>query len=137
MQKLKEMLEKFPAFNHEEGIVGPHTVDDVTTSRGFAANCDRLIFDNHCSAKKGWRQFDTDQDAWYFGIWVHMEGRVIFTYCEGDMILVECHTKEAFKKELDSLHEFYKVQPPAAVGYDMDGTRTEYYDKRPSADEIV
>ncbi len=56
-----------------------------------------------CSHKNGWIQYDTDQDAWYFGIWVHPEKKLVFTYAEGDTTLVTCPTEESFKAELASL----------------------------------
>jgi len=45
-------------------------------TRSFEGDIDRYKFDfGLCSYSKGWIQFDTDQDAWYFGVWIHKEKR--------------------------------------------------------------
>lgn len=93
---------------------------------------DRYYFDfNRCKAADGWRQYDTREDAWYFGVWVHLEKREILTYSEGDVVRVTCPDDEHLKAELDAMAEFYGPAPPAAVGFDLDGTKTEFYDPRP------
>ena len=90
---------------------------------------DRYQYDfGLCSEKKGWIQYDTDSDAHYFGIWVHIEKRLIFTYCEGDLILVRCPTIKSFKAELNDMQDFHGDPPPWAVAYDLHGNKTEYYD---------
>ena len=67
-------------------------------------DADRYLFDfNYCSADKGWKQYDTSQDASYFGVWVHLEKRWTLTFAEGDVILVKCPTQESFIAEIDSL----------------------------------
>ena len=80
-----------------------------------------------------WNQYDTSQDAWYFGIWVDVSGRTILTYAEGDVTVVECPTVESFAAELSHMAEFYGDPPPAFVGIDSDGTVTHYFDARPVA----
>ena len=100
--------------------------------RGFISNGDRYGFDfNYCSSKKGWQQFDTQQDAWYFGIWVHPEKREILTYAEGDITRVVCPTEKSFKAELKTMARFYGSPPPAFTVISQDGKVTEYYDERP------
>lgn len=47
-----------------------------------------------------WLQFDTDQDAEYFGFWVNPEALMTLTYCEGDWVLVVCPTKEGYNAEI-------------------------------------
>jgi len=76
----------------------------------------------------GWIQYDTRQDAWYFGVWVNPETRQIMTYAEGDETLVTAPTEEAFQAELADMAEFYGDPPPAMIVYDLEGTRTEVYD---------
>ena len=57
--------------------------------RGFC-HADRYKYDlGACTCDNGWTQYDTTQDAHYFGVWVHVEKRQIFTYCEGDEIMVK------------------------------------------------
>ena len=79
-----------------------------------------------------WQQYDTREDASYFGVWVDLEGMRTFTYAEGDRTLVECPTRETFQAELDDLARFYGPPPPAFVGIDHDGTVTNFYTDRPS-----
>jgi len=88
-----------------------------------------------CAPADGWKQFDTSQDAWYFGVWVHLQKRLIFTYAEGDRTMVECPDDEHLKAELKSMCEFYGEPPPAFISFDQDGTRTDYYDTRPTLPE--
>jgi len=97
-------------------------------TRWFAP-IDRYFFDfERCTASEGWKQYDTDQDASYFGVWVHREKKVIVTYAEGDVSEVRCENAEQFRDELKAMADCYGPPPPSCVGYDMDGTRTEYYD---------
>ena len=103
------------------------------TDLGLFLHIDRYIFDfDYCASKKGWKQYDTDQDASYFGIWVHLEDRLILTYCEGDLTLVDCPDNEHLKSELDSMAETYGDPPPAFKVIDGDGTLTHYFDERPA-----
>jgi hypothetical protein len=96
------------------------------------ADADRYLYDfKVCTPEKGWQQYDTSQDARYFGVWVNKDKRLTFTYCEGDCVLVKCPTEESYKLELADMAEFYGESPPAFVTYEADGTRTEYYDTRP------
>ena len=84
-----------------------------------------------CTSRNGWKQFDTQQDAWYFGVWVHPEKREILTYAEGDITRVICPTEESYHAELKSMTEFYGPPPWAFKTISADGQVTEYYDKRP------
>lgn len=83
---------------------------------------------------EGWAQYDTDQDASYFGVWVNVEKRLTLTYAEGDWSLVVCADDDALKAELDDMEKFYGPLPPCAISYDVDGTRTEYFDTRPEVE---
>ena len=51
----------------------------------------------HCATDRGWCQYDTPQDASYFGCWVHHEERLIVMFAEGDVILVDCPTPNQFQ----------------------------------------
>lgn len=93
---------------------------------------DRLYWDwGACSREHGWFQFDTWQDASYFGFWVNPELKQTLTYCEGDLSLVECPTAESYKAELRIAEEFYGDPPPFAISVDDDGRVTHYFDERP------
>ncbi len=94
---------------------------------------DRYRYDfGPCSSEKGWTQYDTNQDAHYFGIWVHIEKRWIFSYVEGDTYLTKCPTRESFKAELKHMAEYYGEAPPAFKVITREGELIEYYDERPT-----
>lgn len=109
---------------------------NTVTSR-FIGDGDRYAYDfDHCPAKEGWRQYDTENDASYFGVWVHEGRREIVTYAEGDETRVTCPTDDAFRAELARMAEFYGPPPPAAIVIDTaSGTITEYYDPRPTGEK--
>ena len=56
---------------------------------------------------EGWAQFDTDQDAHYFGVWVNRRQRLTLTYAEGDWSLVVCPDGEHYRAEVRDMIEFY------------------------------
>jgi hypothetical protein len=92
-------------------------------------HAERYEFDfERCSHKNGWTQYDTDQDAWYFGVWVHVEERLTFTYCEGDISLVVCKDEESFQAELADMARCYGLPPPVfkVIGEDF---KAEVYAK--------
>jgi len=102
-----------------------------TIQRSFHPT-DRYKFDFQlCTKVKGWRQYDTNQDAFYFGVWVHPEKRVILTYAEGDISIVSCPTEESYHAELKSMAEFYGPPPPAYTVIHANGNVTKVYDERP------
>jgi hypothetical protein len=114
--------------------------------RGFRENCERYVFDfEELLPKDGWEQFDTKQDAWYFGVWVNKKTMQTFTYAEGDTTKVTCPTLESFKAELEDMVKFYGPPPPAFITCDdiglsdgklsPQGNVTAYYDKRPTIEE--
>jgi len=95
----------------------------------FWCGGERYLFDFRvCTSERGWVQYDTDQDAWYYGVWIHVGEREIVNYCEGDLYVTRCPDEESFQAELRDLHAFHGAPPPCAVGFDQDGSRTEFYD---------
>ena len=117
------------------------TIDDLTrkqTRQGlhgetiedfFHWDFNRYFFDERLDFKE-WRQFDTEQDAWYFGIWVSATHRQILVYAEGDIELSTFKCLESFFDEIKKSRAFYGEAPPEFVAYDLEaGTRTEYYSK--------
>jgi len=103
-----------------------------TIIRAFHFARERYHYDlDECKAAKGWKQYDTIQDAPYFGVWVHPERREIVTFAEGDETRVICPTAESYRAELADMAAFYGPPPPAFKTIDEDGTLTEYYDERP------
>jgi len=55
----------------------------------------------------GWQQFDTDQDAHYFGTWVNPKTLQELCYCEGDWSLVTCKDAGHYNAKIWSMIEFY------------------------------
>lgn len=110
----------------------------ATVYRSFRENFNRYKYDSRlCGRLDGWHQYDTSQDAWFHGVWYHPEAKVFVVYAEGDEYVTLCHTDEAWAAEVRRMGEVYGQPPPAAVGFDLDGTRTEFYseDARPSVGE--
>lgn len=100
-----------PGFTRPEDET-PETNDHgCTVVRTFHPEMDRYVFDGGiCS---DWEQYDTDQDASYFGVWVRLSTREIVTYAEGDITHVTAPTEEIFRAELASMAAFYGEPPPA------------------------
>ena len=98
--------------------------------REFAPG-ERYQFDfGACSSANGWMQYDTDQDAWYFGAWVHKARRLIFTYAEGDCTTVACPDALSFNREIASMNRFYG-DGFIAIGIDPEaGTSTRWVQDR-------
>jgi len=80
---------------------------------------------------KGWIQYDTKQDASYFGIWVNPEKRKIITFAEGEIETITCPTEKGYHAELKNMSDAYGSPPPAFRIISQGGQLTELYDKRP------
>lgn len=92
---------------------------------------DRYIFDLALRPEDGWAQWDTKDDAWYHGIWVHAKNLLIVIFAEGDHYEIECETSEEFENELRRMAEVYGDPPPAVTTYDPEtGQVTEIYQMR-------
>lgn len=74
----------------------------------------------------GWLQFDTDQDAHYFGVWVNPRLLLTLTYCEGDWILAQCPDTRHYNAEISDAIEFYDEGRICTV-IDMDAKTTTRY----------
>lgn len=96
---------------------------------------ERYRYDSRLLAQ-GWKQWDTRQDAPYFGVWVHPTKHQVVTYAEGDVSHTFCKDAEAFRNELRAMEDFYGPAPHCAVSIDHEGAVTHYYDHRLSADDI-
>ncbi|BCK64792.1 hypothetical protein KAM338_27360 [Aeromonas caviae] len=90
------------------------TVTGCCIDRG-SHQADRYYYDRTLLAQ-GWQQYDTAQDAWYFGIWINTEKleTFTFTYAEGDTNHVIAPNVEAFRAELARLYQ-YHPQAPAFI----------------------
>ncbi len=92
----------------------------------------RYFYDRYLSEAKGWEAYDTRDDAWYFGMWVNVSKRQIFTYAEGDRYVECCASEESFVALLSQYAQRYGKAPPFMVTYDCEsGVRTEHYCARP------
>lgn len=90
---------------------------------------DRYTYDfKICTPDKGWEQFDTDQDAWYFGVWVNRERLMTVTYAEGDEVVVLCKDAEHYNAELKDACEFYG-EGTLAIAIDEQGTTVYRQDR--------
>jgi hypothetical protein len=76
---------------------------------------DRTYFDNKQKALDGWEQYETDMDAWHFGIWTNASRRQIVTFNRGDITRVYCSTVKSFRAEIDALDEKYREKEPVKV----------------------
>lgn len=96
---------------------------------------ERYYYDFDALRPPEWKQYDTSQDAWYFGVWVNIAKRMIFSYAEGDRTLVICPDDEHLRAELKHMAEFYGDPPPAFVCYSEPEpgkwVREEVFDERP------
>jgi len=120
------MKNLFFNFTNEEAVRGWFRVQVV---RAFASDSDRYYFDFElCTRDKGWTQFDTDQDAWYFGVWVHRQNLCVLTYAEGDVSIEGYPDRASFESAIDAMCSFYGQPPPAFTVVDADGAVTEHYD---------
>lgn len=75
----------------------------------FINDGDRYAFDFRiCTPAKGWAQFDTDQDAHYFGNWINPTTLELMSYAEGDVTKLKAESPEEFKAEVDRWLAFYE-----------------------------
>lgn len=96
--------------------------------RSSIAGADRYIFDfGECNPESGWKQFDTDEDASYFGVWVHPERLETLTFAEGDITRVFCADEAGYRGEIEDLYACYN-RAPAFRSISEDGTLTEHYE---------
>ncbi len=84
-----------------------------------------------CPSCDGWKQFDTDQDAWYYGVWVNPSLRAVVCFAEGDLYIQVSSSKEQFSLEIESLTEFHGEPPVTISALDSEGVLTRYRAERP------
>ena len=103
-------------------------VRNGTLKRKFLLNFDRYSLDfRTCTRERGWTQYDTDQDASYFGIWVHKENHEVVTFAEGDLTYFKARDADAFAAEIESMNAFHKPAPAfTTIG---EGGVTHHYDE--------
>ena len=84
-------------------------------TRGFTPDGDRYDFDFRlCRSINGWAQFDTSQDASYYGNWVNPLTLEMASHCEGDQTHTKYDDEAEFIAGLTELirwHEEHGYQP--------------------------
>ncbi len=89
---------------------------------------------------KGWEQFDTWQDAPYYGIWTSVDRMATVSYTEGDVYLVVAPSPGAFRDEVRSLWDWsYKNNPSSGHHTQLDSPRltTDYLKGHPPFDQVM
>jgi hypothetical protein len=107
------------AITSEAAILDP----DLTASgkagcevRTIIHEVDRYVVDFATDFQsEGWRQFDTDQDAAYFGVWLNPRTFQVLQYAEGDWQLIDCHDRDRYRGEVERLIDFYRPCRSATV----------------------
>lgn len=88
---------------------------------------------DHTLLPQGYEQYDTTEDAHYFGVWINPKTRSIFTYAEGDCITVTSPTQEAYDAEIMALNTYYGPPPPFMTTINLDsGSVTKHHQTRPT-----
>ncbi|MDR6997434.1 hypothetical protein J2Y65_004150 [Aeromonas salmonicida] len=104
------------------------TVTGCRIDRG-SHQADRYYYDRTLLAQS-WQQYDTEEDAWYFGIWINTEKLETFTYAEGDTCHVIAPNVEAFRAELARLYQYHS-QAPAFISIDPEaGVVTRHFEAK-------
>jgi hypothetical protein len=70
---------------------------------------------------EGWEQFDTQQDAPYFGVWTHGGLLEVLTCCEGDWTLSRYAERADYDRALVELRDYYGAAPAECVVITPDG----------------
>ncbi|CAB3754720.1 hypothetical protein [Paraburkholderia humisilvae] len=85
---------------------------------------------------QGFEQYPTSQDAAWFGVWLNIADRKVFTFAEGDCIMVSCPTQTDLIAEIEYLKSCYG--PPSAFMWalDQDGTVTRYIESTPAVELV-
>lgn len=128
--KARQLLRRVKKTHRAGRIALELTATGCRIDRG-SYHTSRYHYDDQLTASDGWQQYDTEQDAWYFGIWINPVKLETFTYAEGDTIHVIAPSVEAFRAELARLYAFHP-QAPAFISIDPEaGVVTHHYEARP------
>jgi len=91
----------------------------METVNKFEMNGERYKYDfGVCSAKNGFAQVDTDQDAWYYGNWANPTTLTIVSYCEGDVTVKTAKTEAEFVEEMHSIQKWHNEEGRRFIGVD-------------------
>lgn len=73
----------------------------------FLLHTDRYRFDlGACKVDNGYAQFDTSQDASYYGNWVNPFSFKLVCYCEGDLTVQICDDQDEFVSKVRGMVEW-------------------------------
>jgi len=97
-------------------------------TRKIFFHADRYLFDFNINVGE-WEQFDSENDAWYFGVWVNRTRLRILQYVEGDVYFTQCADAEGYDAEIAALCAFHEAAPSMVV-IDDGGKATAYYQNR-------
>jgi len=128
--KLKRLEKYFESLLGQEGVFKPELNSrGCVIKRSSHPQRGRYYYDHKLLGQKnGWCQYDTDEDAGYFGVWVNVLKMEVITYCEGDVSHVLAQNSKLFKAELRSLVDYYN--PSAfATTFDNEGNKKVYYEQ--------
>jgi len=79
--------------------------DGRTLTDYFCCGGERYPFDQaHCGTQSDWYQFDTRQDASFYGTWVNPVLRAVVCYCEGDISVSELETADGYRAYIAELN---------------------------------
>lgn len=129
--KFIEMLFRFDGDRYSRGEKDSRPNERGNEIIRLYASTDRYVVDFADDfTSEGWMQFDTDQDAHYFGVWVNPSKLLKLSYAEGDWTLVVCPDAVHYNAEVEAACEFYGEGRIARV-IDMDAkTITDYRQDR-------
>lgn len=110
------LIEKSSNESKGDTWLEPRIKDEHRTIYGMFFPSERYLIDfAEDFHSEGWKQYDTWQDAPYFGVWTNKTLRCILTYAEGDWSLVKCDTDEAYLMEYNEADAFYQREKTVSV----------------------
>ncbi|MCT7971190.1 hypothetical protein [Laspinema olomoucense] len=118
------------ATENESGYVTVEQKDGKTVYK-WSFDAERYLIDFADDYHEhGLIQYDTNQDAPYFGVWISPSKMLSLTYCEGDWSLVICDNPISFNSEVDSIVEGYEEAPGFVSVDNEEKTITEHYQQK-------
>jgi len=94
----------------------------------FLGNTERYYFDNKCRPSDGWCQFDTRQDASYFGQWTNPLTLEFISFCEGDCTRIHCEDAAEYTAYMQETIAFYE-DSFMHIDVGISGNRQDLLDK--------
>lgn len=79
----------------------------MNTEREFCPTASRYVYDSKYCVSKGWAQFDTKEDAPYYGQWVNPFELKFASYCEGDLSVTTCDAQDEFVAYIQSIADWH------------------------------